>query len=249
VHFLVQALNLDGRYRDSIEQVRHMMSFKESPRERTGDNQRTPYRQGYFSLVKTLVRFEKWEAILDPATLPVYDRPEQKAWRHWSRGLAYASTGREAQAREELASMEVALNEVKASKDPLLIAAQELEGHVEARFGDRRKGFDLMRRAADREAALIYTEPPSYPRPAVEGLASVALALGDTTTAERAYREALDREPGSGRAYFGLAAAYTAAGRAADAREVTAKGLRAWDKADEDLPQVRLAKAGTAAAR
>lgn len=246
VHFLIQALNLDGRYRDSLEQARQLLGFKESPRERTGDSQRTPYRQGYYALVKTLVRFERWEEILDAATIPMYDKPEQQAWRHWSRGLAYAATGKESSARESLAEMEVALAAIKASQQPLLIAAQELEGHIAARFADRKKGLALMQKAADREAALIYSEPPSYPRPVVEGLAGLALALGEADEAEKAYREALEREPGSGRAYLGLAAALTARGRTADAREMTAKGLKAWDKADDDLPQLRQARTATA---
>ena len=38
VHFLVQALNLDGRFNDSMTRVRHLMSFKETPRERTGNS-------------------------------------------------------------------------------------------------------------------------------------------------------------------------------------------------------------------
>jgi len=246
VHFLIQALNLDGRYRDSLEQARHLLGYKESPRDRTGDSQRTPYRQGYYALVKTLVRFERWEEILDEATIPAYDKPEQQAWRHWSRGLAFAATGNESNARESLAEMEVALAAIKASRQPLLIAAQELEGTIAARFVDRKKGLALMRKAADREAALIYSEPPSYPRPVVEGLASVALALGEAGVAEQAYRHALEREPGSGRAYFGLAAALTARGRTADAREMLARGLKAWDKADEDLPQLRQARTATA---
>jgi hypothetical protein len=41
----------------------------------------------------------------------------------------------------------------------------------------------------------------------VEGWGNVALATGDGAAAERAFREALEREPGRGRPYVGLAAA------------------------------------------
>jgi hypothetical protein len=57
--------------------------------------------------------------------------------------------------------------------------------------------------------------------------------------AEQAYREALSREPGSGRAYFGAAAASRGLDKTADAEALAAKGLQAWDKADADLPQIR----------
>jgi len=135
---------------------------------------------------------------------------------------------------------------VTATREPIRIAATELEASITARAGDRKKGYDLFRKAADREAAMPYTEPPSYPRPAVEGWANVALALGDFATAERAYRDALAREPGSGRAYFGLAAALDGLGRAADARECLARAAKAWANADADLPQVQRLRAASA---
>ena len=106
VHFLIHSLNLDGRYEDSMKAVRHLMNdFKETPRERSGSNQRVTYRQGYYALVKTLVRFQKWDVILDGTTIPVYDRPEQHAWRLWAIGLAQASTGQVDKARATLREM------------------------------------------------------------------------------------------------------------------------------------------------
>lgn len=239
VHFLVHALNLDGRYNDSMERVRHMMSFKETPRERSGSSQRTAYRQGYYALVKTLVRFERWDAILDGKTIPVYDKPEQHAWRLWAVGLAQAAQGRLDEARRTYAELKDQLKAITATKRSLEISGIELEGTIAARSGDTKKGWELFRKAADMEAALLYTEPPSYPRPVAEGFAVTAMAVGDYAAAEKAYREALAREPGSGRAYFGIAAALRAQNKAAEAQAMSAKGMKAWDKADADLPQLR----------
>jgi tetratricopeptide (TPR) repeat protein len=248
VHFLVQALNMDGRYNDSMERVRHMMSFKETPRERTGSSQRTPYRQGYYALVKTLVRFERWDLILDGKTLPVYDKPEQQAWRLWATGLAQAARGQQAEAKASLGEMRKQLEKITASKRPLAIAEIELDATIMARAGNTKKAWELFRKAADWEAALLYTEPPSYPRPVAEGFANTALTMGEFAVAEQAYREALSREPGSGRAYFGIAAALRAQDKVAAAAEMTSKGMKAWDKADQDLPQLR-GSATTAGAR
>jgi hypothetical protein len=97
------------------------------------------------------------------------------------------------------------------------------------------------------EAALIYTEPPSYPRPVVEGWATTAIALGEPAVAEQGYRTALAREPGSGRAYFGIAAALRAQNKLTDAQAMEIRGREAWTKADTDLPQLR--QATSAAAR
>ena len=179
VHFLIHSLNLDGRYRESMLQARSLLSFKETPRERAGANQRVTWRQGYYALVKTLVRFERWDDILDGRTIPSYDKPEQQVWRHWAVGLAHSAKGNAAEAKASLDALNAALKSVSATSEPLQIAALELEATITARGGDRAAGYAMFRKAADKEAALIYTEPPSYPRPVVEGWANVALALGD----------------------------------------------------------------------
>ena len=52
--------------------------------------------------------------------------------------------------------------------------------------------------------------------------------------------------PGSGRAYFGIAAALGAQNKLADAQAMATKGREAWDKADSDLPQLRQATSASA---
>jgi tetratricopeptide (TPR) repeat protein len=238
MHFLVHALNLGGQYRESMARVQQMFTFRETPREKAGNNQRTVWRQGYFALVKTVVRFEKWDEILDGTTIPVYDKPEQNAWRHWALGLADAAKGRSDRATAMLVDMKKDLDQVATATEPLMIAALELEATIDTRGGNPKKGYDLFRKAARREAAMIYTEPPAYPRPVVEGMGNVALARGDFAEAERAFREALGREPGSGRAYFGLAAALDGLGKGALAHDARARGAKAWAAADATLPQM-----------
>jgi tetratricopeptide (TPR) repeat protein len=235
VHFLVHSLNLDGRFRESMDRVKHMMSFKETPRERNGSSQRVAYRQGYYSLVKTLVRFERWDLVLDGTTIPTYDKPEQHAWRTWAIGLAHAAQGRLEAARSIREEMRRHVSRATATRRPLEIAELELEATIAARSGDKVRAYEMFWKAADMEAALLYTEPPSYPRPVVEGLGSTASALGDAEVAERAFRETLSREPGSGRAYFGLAAALRAMNRTDEALQMNAAAVRAWDKADEEI--------------
>jgi tetratricopeptide (TPR) repeat protein len=239
VHFLVHSLNLDGRFNDSMARARQLLELPETPREHAGNSQRTVYRQGYFSLIKTLVRFERWDLVLDGTTVPAYDKPEQQAWRAWAVGLAHAARGHLPEARRAQAEVREHLKKVTATLRPLTAAELELTASITARSGDRKKGYELLRKAADIEAALIYTEPPSYPRPVVEGWATTAMALRDYAVAERAYREALTREPGSGRAYFGIAAALRGRQKASEAAAMDAKGRQAWDKADADLPQLR----------
>ncbi len=247
VHFLIHALNLGGRYDDSMKWVQDLFTYKDNPRERAGNNQRTVWRQGYFGMIKTVVRFEKWNEILDGKTLVAYDKPEQNAWRHWAMGLAYSASGQADKAKTTLAELRKDLEAVTSAKEPLGIAAQELEATIAARGGDHKKAYELYAKAANREANIMYTEPPSYPRPVVEGWANVALALGDFATAEKGYREALAREPGSGRAFFGLAASLEGQGKSAEARTARDRAAKAWANADATLPQVQKLRTSTAA--
>ncbi len=240
VHFLIQALNLDGRYQESMQQVAHLMNdYKETPRERRGSSQRVAYRQGYFGLIKTLVRFERWNEILDGRTIPVYDKPEQNAWRVWAKGLAWAATGKRAESQAALKEMGEILPKLEASRRPLAIAQMELEATIAAYRGDRKRSRYLFGKAAGLEAGLLYTEPPAYPRPVVEAWGSAALMMRDYGSAEKAYREALVREPGGGRAMFGLAAALRGLGRSAEAEKTAAEARKAWARADADLPQIK----------
>jgi tetratricopeptide (TPR) repeat protein len=118
---------------------------------------------------------------------------------------------------------------------------------IAGKSGDRKKSYELFRKAADREGAMLYTEPPSYPRPVAESMANVALSLGDYAVADKGYRETLGREPGSGRAYFGLAAALDGEGKTTEAHDTLVKATKAWARADANLPQVQKLKQSTAA--
>jgi tetratricopeptide (TPR) repeat protein len=161
----------------------------------------------------------------------------------WATGLAQASSGQVDKARATLKEMSNYVKQAEGSRQPLRIAEMELEATVNAFGGDRQKAYAMFRKAAETEAALLYTEPPSYPRPVAEGFAHTALALGDAKVAEESYREALAREPGSGHAFFGIAAALQAQGRIVESRLAYERGLMKWDKADVDLfkrmPQLR----------
>ena len=248
VHFLIHALNLGGRYDDSLKWVQHLFTFRETPRERAGNSQRVTWRQGYFGLIKTTVRFEKWNEILDGKTIPVYDKPEQQAWRHWAMGLAYSATGQPEKAKAALADMQKHLDAVTSAKEPIGIGLQELEATIAARAGDRKKAYELYRKAADREAAMIYTEPPAYPRPVIEGLgerrAGARRPRGRREVVPRVARARARQRPRLFRAGGGA----RRPGKANRGARRAQRAAKAWANADASLPQVQVLKTSTAAA-
>jgi tetratricopeptide (TPR) repeat protein len=211
VHFLASTYSFQERYEKAVEAARGLMEFKENPREAAGvDNSRTPFRQGWFALMRTMVQAEKWDMILDGSTLPVYDKPRENAWRHWAMGLAYAAKGDGAGAKKQAKAMSQDLKQLKTktkSKVPqeLLLAEEELKGQVALASKNVGKAIKILQSAARKERALRYSEPTTYPRPVLEVLGQVAFLNGKLELAKAAFREALEQYPASPRAERGLA--------------------------------------------
>lgn len=92
--------------------------------------------------------------------------------------------------------------------------------------------------AAKEEKKLGYHEPPFYIRPVAETEAAALLKAKDYKGAEEAYRAALEQRPNSGFGLYGVAFAKESEGDAAAAREAYAAFLKAWPRADANLPEV-----------
>jgi TolA-binding protein len=75
-----------------------------------------------------------------------------------------------------------------------------------------------------------------------EAAGKTALALQRWKDAQDFFTAALERDPGSGRAYFGLAQTQQALGKTDEARQQLAKFVKAWARADADLPEMIKAK-------
>jgi tetratricopeptide (TPR) repeat protein len=209
VHFLITTYCFLGKYDKAMEASRELLSFKENPREVAAlDNTYTVYRQGWFGLMETLVHFEKWDEILDGKTLLVYDKPREQAWRHWAMGLARAAKGDARGAKSEAKAMDAALKLLKSktgdTPKALLVARQELDGHIAFAAGKIDRSLKTLQEALRAERALLYTEPPAYPRPVAEVLGRKALEKGRLAVAEDAFKQALDYYPEDQRALNGL---------------------------------------------
>ncbi len=226
---LLHVLGLQGNYGEAMSRIADLMSARENPADPESEQL---YRVGWFILAKTLVRFEKWDEILDRTTLPFENEPVETIWYLWARGLAYASKSDADSARDVLGLMDEAIAELGGLVSPVpqhfLIARSELDAYIEAMTGDVNNGLVGLRRAAASESEMPYTEPPVYPRPVLELLGSAALKVRDFEAAESAYRRALENEPSSGRALWGLAKAFESLGNADDAEEMLEEYHRVW---------------------
>ncbi|MBM3728543.1 MAG: hypothetical protein FJW40_24355 [Acidobacteria bacterium] len=210
VHYLSVSYSFSGNFDKAVEKARHLLSYVENPREASQvDSVYSTWRQGWFALMRALVQHEKWDLILDGSTLPVTDKPRLKAWRAWAVGIAHTARGAAAPARQELGNMEAATAEYAAKMklpepEELIAGREELLGHILIAEKQVDKGFKTIQEAVRKERALLYAEPPWYPRPAAEYGGVVAQRLGKGSLARKLFKEALEQYPASARSEAGL---------------------------------------------
>jgi tetratricopeptide (TPR) repeat protein len=221
VHYLATAYSFEGRYDDAVEAARELLGYKDNPGQAAQpDAMATARAQGFFAMLRTLVQFEKWDAIVggNDGTnqagdlLPEFGKPRQDAWRHWARALAYANRANPAAAKEEQRLFDQSMADFRAKThrpDPpeLVVARLEMLGHVELADAQVDRALKQFEAASKAERRLTYTEPPYYPRPVAEAMGHAALKNHKPAVAERAFRTALEQYPSDAHAEQGLKAA------------------------------------------
>ena len=188
----------------------------------------------------TLMTFGRWEDVLAEPMVSE-EVPLAAAQAHYARGVAFAATGRFADAEAELASVRAAHDQVPEGwpRTVIEIADHALQGEIAARRGEHDAGIQHLRVAARLEDGLAYTEPPYWHRPVRHALGAVLLEAGRAVEAEAVYREDLVRFPENGWSLVGLAASLDAQGKQAEAEEARARLRKAWEGADVELTASR----------
>jgi tetratricopeptide (TPR) repeat protein len=206
VHYLATAYSFEGRYDDAIEAAKELLAYRENPAQAAQpDALGTAHAQGWFAMLRTLVQFEKWDAVLDDAMLPAFGKPRQDAWRHWARALAQANRGNAAAARQEAQAFEASTQDFqkrtgRPEPPELQVAREEMTGHLEAAEGRSDRALKTLEAASKAERKLTYAEPPQYPRPVAEALGALALRQNKPDVADKAFAVALEQYPGDAHA-------------------------------------------------
>ena len=192
--------------------------------------------------IVTLVRFQKWDEVMK------YPQPAAEllittAHLQFARGMAYAESGKPAEAEKELAAMRETAGKIPATATlfttpvsvVLKTADDLLSGEIALSRGDRKAAILLLRQAVASESKVNYAEPPDWDLPVREWLGRALMMDGRYAEAEKTYREEIARNPRSGRALFGLAEALRKQGKTSSADLVQKEFEAAWKNADVKL--------------
>jgi len=245
-HFGWSTASFEGRSELALRLAREMAGMIDAQAMR--QRPLTTLQHYWITPVYGLVRFGKWDAVLareEPAEDLIYPRA---AW-YYARGLAHARQGRVDAAREALEQLDrlradpslkwVTVWDINKSRNILEIASLLLTGEIAAVAGDFDTAIASMERAAEREDALTYDEPPTWHYPVRQSLGAVLLMAGRPARAEAVYREDLATFPDNGWSLFGLLQALRAQGESAEAEDVQRRFREAWRHADVVLTASR----------
>ncbi|HEX9581527.1 MAG TPA: hypothetical protein VF970_10520 [Gemmatimonadales bacterium] len=190
--------------------------------------------------VLTMVSFARWDAILNqPLPDPALGFASGMSW--YARGIAFAATGRFAEARAAVDSVARAAAgyPMPEMKKALEVARQAVRAEIALRQGSLDEAVRLFRGAVELEDAIGYMEPPWWHYPMRHSLGKALLAAGRAVEAEREYRADLVRFPQNGWSLFGLASSLEAQQKTAEAAEVAEQFRKAWMRSDVRLTASR----------
>jgi len=184
------------------------------------------------------LRFQDWDAVLSMKA-PDARLPVSSAILHYGRAIAFHAKGRSNDALAEKKRFGEAVRRVKPeamwlfnkSADVLAIA----EAILEARFASGETVFEWWKKAAQREEALLYDEPPTWYYPVRESWGGALLRAGRANEAETVFREGVRMSRRNGRMLFGLMEALKTQGKQAQAEMVRKEYEAAWRRADVTL--------------
>jgi tetratricopeptide (TPR) repeat protein len=237
LHFLVESYNRAGQFEKA---KRSAAQLAENVR---GHIKEMPMLEGFLpSSLFVSLRFGRWDEILK---FPEPDRSmavTNAVW-HYARGVAYAATGRLAEAQKEQQIFAAAAKGLpgetpfglNTASSVLKIAENVLNARIVWARGDREGAIKFWREAVAAEDALNYDEPPGWYYPVRESFGAALLMKGDAEAAERVFREDLERNPRNGRSLFGLAESLKAQGKREAAQLVERELEAAWRNADTRL--------------
>ncbi len=231
LHFLAYASCMNGNFAEAKDAAAKLVA-NVAPGVKA-----MPMLEGFLPTpIVVLFAFERWNDLLKLPAPDVSFVTTNAVW-HSLRGIAFANTGKTAEAEKEQKQFhEVAdkippeqmydmLNNVGAV---FKIHENLLAAEIDRSRHDDKAAIDLLKQSVAAEDALNYSEPPPWYPPVRPMLGHVLLEDKDFAEAEKVFRADLEKHPRNARALAGLRDCLNAQGRKYEADQIDQQFHAAW---------------------
>jgi peroxiredoxin len=237
-----------GMAEASISGAKQLVEASLDPQFNKSDGYVTHW-QGMLALMRALIRFERWQTILDPKTFGWMDNPRDKAYRAYCETIAQIGLGNLEKAEQSVEAhsklkTDLEKPEYKSLDETYQTQRVELRGRLALARGDALEGIGALTEAARRERKLRdqQNDPPFYPVVVSNVLGRAYLDQKSPHLAVTAYQSTLDSVRSDGFALAGMVEAYTALGEKDKARDAMGQLLSVWGDADPGLRDLERAR-------
>jgi tetratricopeptide (TPR) repeat protein len=231
LHFLAFAASMEGNFAEAKDAAARLVG-NVAPGVKA-----MPMLEGFLPTpIVVLFAFERWDDLLK---LPVPDSSfliTNAVW-HSLRGVAFANTGKTAEAEKEQGAFRELMAKIPPdtmydmlNKTGAVFKVHDhlLAGMLARSRHDDKGAIDSLTQAVAAEDALNYSEPPPWYPPVRPMLGHVLLEAKQLPEAEKVFRADLDRNPRDGRALSGLRDCLNAQGRKYEADQIDQQFRAAW---------------------
>lgn len=238
-HMLVFAALMTGQEKTAMRYAREMWEIiPEDQWEEKGDI----LDFFLFCIYDVQKRFGRWDDILNEPAPPENLRLTTAIW-HAHRAIAHAAKHAFFLAEKELAAFMKIKSEFPEDDKASGMIAQSIlkvgELFIRGEIALQQDRWDdaiwNLRKAAEVEDTLLYTEPPYWAQPVRHTLGAAYMRAGKYEEAEATYRTDLGIWKDNGWSLYGLSQALQAQGKQKEAGEVLGSFKRVWVHADEPL--------------
>jgi peroxiredoxin/predicted Zn-dependent protease len=215
------------------------------------ENTYSTHSRGIAAMQRALIKYERWDDLLNPKTIPWRDIYEDKMNKAYGEARAWLGKGDLEKAAKSIAAhaaLKKDLEKNKDDEDTYTIEALELKGRfaiARGGPGDTIVGLGLLADAAGREYDMQkqYADPPFYPQSLYNSLGDAYLDAASPALAAQAFEKALELTHNDIFALSGLVRAYAALGQKAKAEDDMGRLLFVASNADAGLKILERAKA------
>jgi tetratricopeptide (TPR) repeat protein len=195
----------------------------------------------YMTPYLTLIRFGKWDDILNTPEIPSSYIYANLLW-HYGQGLSYARKHDFTNALKQLDSLKIdmqndqlrapAPNYANPGINGAKVAQKIFQGVIAEEQNDLNTSIIYLKQAVAEEDSMIYNEPKDWVHPSRQYLGSVLLKAKKYAEAERVYKEDLAINPHNGWSLTGLAIALQKQNKKEEAAKIKAEATIAFSRAD-----------------